>query len=904
MTLRTAIGEAEALRRTGNFEAARRCLEAALSEARTARRDAAATATSEETFLAENIASLALMSGEASLADIFLDAAAAERNSTGEWWRGDFATLQRIHIALAANAIDAARELFREARGLGPLSAVPNSDIELARWESSRPWPQNSDGWRERLFTSAYLEMARLAIATGECEKALRMSGRGLRFATADGAPPLVRESRIPLQIVTAEVRVVQGHATDAREQLAEVGPIDATRFPAWRAQWLVLATRAAWLEGDLGRALELAAEHLRFCELLRLDHAVAHARLNIVELRMQLNEHAAARQLLDAVSGSAAPVRWPEIAERLSSLTIMCAGQRTIYFDGPRSVLEQKEGRPQLSGEGAKWPALNRSASKRRRNWSLSHAETVDGLMAELRASPDFVGQISKELENVAAEGDSPLITARIAFGRGVHAYAGGRFEEAVSWLSKARQDLRFLGIPAELYECQRWLVWSWRRMGQGESEWHALRRENAALLDRIAATLKIEDRAAFFLNKWSEEEEDLAEELKVIDTERRSLAGRIAPLRRLRLMARCSRLIDRLLALRDAFARTVVAGEKRVEEPVRSTPLWRRLLVPPRQATLVFLVLPNAVAVFTMICGRLTVNILPDTSRQTIREMVAQCHADWSAGSAGILAKMIGIEAALEDLPRWITRLEILGDDVLHGVPFAALPFQDRELIYRFAITIAHSLVQPPARPRVAKPRAVFAGISRGQEGQPLLDNAPQLRIVRDAVAPNILRELDDTSCSVSALAAAMATANVVHITCHGIFDPESPHQTGLLLADGMLTLRDLSRSYFASLQLAMLVSCWSADAYVRPGRWVVSAPEVLCRAGAESVIAALWEVDNERVAPFLAKLYENLKTMRRDEALRRAQIDAADSLLPYVWASFQLHGRRERLHWKGFR
>jgi CHAT domain-containing protein len=152
-------------------------------------------------------------------------------------------------------------------------------------------------------------------------------------------------------------------------------------------------------------------------------------------------------------------------------------------------------------------------------------------------------------------------------------------------------------------------------------------------------------------------------------------------------------------------------------------------------------------------------------------------------------------------------------------------------------------------------------------------------------------------------------MAGASLVHITCHGVFDPENPQETGLVLPDGrgdvsLLTLRDLSKQRFAHLRLTTLVSCWSADAYVRPGRWVVSAPETLCRAGAESVIAALWEVDNVRVAPFLRLLYHHLKTQPCDKALRLAQLEASETLLPYVWAAFQLHGSRERIRWKGLR
>lgn len=897
-TLQSAVAEAEALRRQGDYDGAKRRLIAALRASRADREGH--TALAGEVFLIEHIASLAVIGGDPELADFLLDAAQGEHEAHGESWRSDFAALQRIHIALTSGRIDDARERFREAGGIGSVSSIPREDAELQRWEESRPWPEGE--WRARLFTSTYLELARLCIASGAFEQAVRHAARGLRHANGERARGMVRDAHIPLRLAMAEARLSQGHVSEARERLASAGPVDAARYPAWHTEWLALSARSAWLAGSLGAALEHAKTLLHFCASLRLPHAIAHAKLNLAELRMQLNQHAEAQRLLADVAISDATYLRPEIAARLGSLETLCSEERTIYFDGPRSVLEQHQRRAIRTGLAP--PPLTAAP---KREWDVSHASRVDELLLHARAS---FGGATDELHELVEASDSPLFRARAALTVGLSAYGAGLFEACETQLAAARDVFLRLGVLTELYECQRWLAWTWRRLGRQESSWRTLRGENGALLDRIASTLGIQDRAAFFLNKWSEEEEDLAEELKEIDARQTAIRG-FAPAARLRLVMRRSRFLDRLFAVRDAFARTVVAGEPgaAANDAVSATPLWRRLLVPPRSATVLFLVLPNGVAAFCVQLGRIACVITP-TSRERVRELVAECHRRWDGPRAAVLARAIGLADALQQLPRWIRRLTIVADDVLHGVPFAALPFEDRPLVHRFAITMAHGAASRAATARArAESAALFVDVSRGMPGQALLDNEPQSRVIRDAVAASALRKLDGTSCRPSVLVDALQQVDVAHITCHGVFDPANPHQTGLVLSDGnggaaLLTLRDLSRARFQRLRLAVLVSCWSADAYVRPGRWVVSAPETLCRAGAESVIAALWEVDNVRVAGFLEALYRNLRTMRRDEALRQAQLEVEDTLLPYVWAAFQLHGDGRHLRWKGFR
>src|SRR5262249_40863722 len=87
----------------------------------------------------------------------------------------------------------------------------------------------------------------------------------------------------------------------------------------------------------------------------------------------------------------------------------------------------------------------------------------------------------------------------------------------------------------------------------------------------------------------------------------------------------------------------------------------------------------------------------------------------------------------------------------------------------------------------------------------------------------------------------------AAFVHAACHGLFRPDQPDSSGLLLLprDGdpeVLNLRDLSRMTFHRLRHVTLSNCWLADSFLLPGRLTVSLPEALCRSGAGSVLACL--------------------------------------------------------------
>jgi CHAT domain-containing protein len=90
-------------------------------------------------------------------------------------------------------------------------------------------------------------------------------------------------------------------------------------------------------------------------------------------------------------------------------------------------------------------------------------------------------------------------------------------------------------------------------------------------------------------------------------------------------------------------------------------------------------------------------------------------------------------------------------------------------------------------------------------------------------------------------------------------------------------------------------VLSSCRSALGESSPGREVTSLASAFNIAGASSVIASHWEVDDQVTSELFQAFYEHLgRGQSRGQALRlaRRQI-AAKHPHPYYWAAFSLFG-----------
>jgi len=231
---------------------------------------------------------------------------------------------------------------------------------------------------------------------------------------------------------------------------------------------------------------------------------------------------------------------------------------------------------------------------------------------------------------------------------------------------------------------------------------------------------------------------------------------------------------------------------------------------------------------------------------------------------------------------------------------------------LVERCTISLGHTgaRVPPASSHRTA---VVLAANQPLQEYPELPHAAREVEVVGDLLSRLgfEVQRLTGAAAAKTAATEALGGAAVVHIACHGRFRSDQPESTGLVLAgsDGnaaTLSIADVGRIDGSSLEHVTLSACWSADNFVVPGRWIFSLPETLCRAGAHSVLASLWEADDRVAGAFMQRFYAALSHLSRADALREVQqaclhnrlcpgLDTSD---PVFWAGFYLFGDPRRL------
>jgi CHAT domain-containing protein len=135
-------------------------------------------------------------------------------------------------------------------------------------------------------------------------------------------------------------------------------------------------------------------------------------------------------------------------------------------------------------------------------------------------------------------------------------------------------------------------------------------------------------------------------------------------------------------------------------------------------------------------------------------------------------------------------------------------------------------------------------------------------------------------------------------IHFATHGRFDPDQPLHSGLLLArdaqgNGFLSLGDL---YSLRLQadLVTLSACDTGLGKIRNGDDVVGLTRGFLYAGSNTIVASLWEVDDQATSYLMQQFYAGLKKSNKGEALRQAQLATRKKFQhPYYWAAFELTG-----------
>ncbi len=144
------------------------------------------------------------------------------------------------------------------------------------------------------------------------------------------------------------------------------------------------------------------------------------------------------------------------------------------------------------------------------------------------------------------------------------------------------------------------------------------------------------------------------------------------------------------------------------------------------------------------------------------------------------------------------------------------------------------------------------------------------------------------------------------ILHFATHGFLDPQHPERSGLVLStvdrdgkdlNGFVSLEDIYQLR-APVDLVVLSACQTGLGKDVRGEGLLGLTRGFMYAGASSVVASLWKVDDESTAELMKQFYANLlqKGMTPAAALREAQNNIRQRpgwSAPYYWAAFTLQG-----------
>ena len=236
---------------------------------------------------------------------------------------------------------------------------------------------------------------------------------------------------------------------------------------------------------------------------------------------------------------------------------------------------------------------------------------------------------------------------------------------------------------------------------------------------------------------------------------------------------------------------------------------------------------------------------------------------------------------------------KLVIVPHGLLHRVPFHALFDGGSYLLERFEVSYAPSAkVYSLCQGRIPRgfDKALVLGVADpsipavAEETQAVVQHLPAAELLRDQQA------------TVEALRLKVPGCGVLHLACHGMFRVDNPMFSSLKVGDGWLAASDVIGLDLAG-ALVTLSACESGRNEVYAGDELMGLTRAFLGAGATTLVASLWLVQDETTAKLMENWYKHLSEgVGGATALRNAQLALKDKYPhPYYWAPFVLIGRR---------
>jgi hypothetical protein len=156
----------------------------------------------------------------------------------------------------------------------------------------------------------------------------------------------------------------------------------------------------------------------------------------------------------------------------------------------------------------------------------------------------------------------------------------------------------------------------------------------------------------------------------------------------------------------------------------------------------------------------------------------------------------------------------------------------------------------------------------------------------------------ELHEDRATPDAVVAHSAQRDVIHMGCHGSFDPTLPDQSGLLLAGGWLTVqRIITDLKLQQTHLFTMGACVSGRVDLNAGDELVGLSQAALTAGARVVVASQWPVHDAATRALFEAFYGGVQAGQSPAHAMQAAAEAVRQrpgwAHPYYWSAFLVNG-----------
>jgi CHAT domain-containing protein len=341
------------------------------------------------------------------------------------------------------------------------------------------------------------------------------------------------------------------------------------------------------------------------------------------------------------------------------------------------------------------------------------------------------------------------------------------------------------------------------------------------------------------------------------------------------------------------------------------------------PDVAVVAYYVLPECIACWVVSGGKASLVVL-EVSEQELRKRVVHFRSAISSD----LQRMSALQLVLFGRPPdekacaralydavWKpvaeklepgARVCIIPHQILHYVPFQALHDGERFLIERNELFYA-----PSASALVAIRHRKIARADGVAIFDPLVSPDPkspfhitESKTIHEMIPGSTF--IQSKKATIKAFTDAAPGAGIIHVSCHGTFNPWIPLHSGLIFAPEMLVphpvlrAQDVYAMTFDRTGLIVMSACVSSVGDMAGGDEVTGITRAFQLAGINDVIGSLWPVDNRTTTKLMIGFYRELKKDPDDPiaALTRAQRGfLKETPTISAWGAFECTGDGKR-------